>query len=83
MGCCVRDLRDKEVINVCDGKRMGYVCDIEVDISCGKIRSIIVPGDSKGFGFMKGCDIVIPWENIKCIGRDIILVDVCELPKCK
>ena len=59
------------------------MCDIEVDVSCGRIRAIIVPGDSKGFGFMKGCDIVIPWENIKCIGRDIILADISDLPKCK
>jgi len=83
MGCCVRDFRDKEVINICDGKRLGYVCDIEADVCSGQIRSIIVPGESKGFGLLRGGDIVIPWECIRRIGKDIILVEVNELPKCK
>ena len=29
-----------------------------------------------------GGDIVIPWENVKRIGRDIILVEVNDPPKC-
>ena len=40
------------------------------------MSSIIVPGtNSKFFGlFSSGNDITIPWENITCIGEDIILV---------
>jgi len=83
MGCCVRDFRDKEVINVCDGKRLGYVCDIEVDVCSRQIRAIIVPGECKGLGFLKSGDVVIPWSCIKCIGKDIILVNISEPPICK
>jgi len=83
MSCCVRDFRDKEVINICDGKRLGYVCDVEVDTACGQIRAIIVPGENKFLGFGKGCDTVIPWNNIRCIGNDIILVELGGLQNCK
>lgn len=73
------DLRQKEVINISDGKRLGYVYDIEMDLRDGRIDSIIIPGDARFFGlFGKNNDYVIPWENIKKIGMDIILVELNE-----
>lgn len=73
------DLRQKEVINIIDGKRLGYVYDIEMDLRNGRIDSIIIPGDGKFLGlFGKNTDYVIPWENIKKIGMDIILVELSE-----
>ena len=43
----------------------------------GTITSIIVPGNSKLFNmFSSDKDIVIPWQNIKCIGDDVILVEI-------
>ena len=76
MRCRIADLRGKEVINVCDGKRLGYPCDVEVDVVTGRLCSIIVPGDGKFFGLFGKCeDIIISWELIKRIGDDIILVE--------
>lgn len=73
------DLRQKEVINIADGKRLGYVYDIEMDLRDGRVDSIIIPGDSRFLGlFGRGTDYVIPWENIKKIGMDIILVEMNE-----
>ena len=71
------DLRNKEVINISDGKRLGYVCDIEVDIANGKITALVLPG-SKGVLWLigKNNDIVIPWTQIKKIGDDIILIEM-------
>ena len=71
-----QELRNKEVIDLSDGKRLGFVCDIEIDIASGRIIAIVVPGP-KGFGgiFGKAEDCVIPWSNIKRIGDDIIIVD--------
>lgn len=70
------DFRHKEVINIKDGKRLGHVRDVTADLKTGTITSIIVPGNAKLFNiFSSGNDIVIPWENITCIGEDIILVD--------
>lgn len=71
------DLRDKEIININDGKRLGYICDIEVDMETGKIESIVVPGN-KGILWLFGKteDYVIPWSSIKTIGDDIIIVNI-------
>ncbi len=73
------ELREKEVVNVCDGRRFGYVCDLEIDLSCGKICSLIVPGELKFLGFSRSNDYVIPWDCIEQIGGDIILVRVSNL----
>lgn len=71
------DFRKKEVINIKDGKRLGYVQDVTADLKTGTITSIIVPGNSKGFGiFLNNDEISIPWESIKCISDEIILVDI-------
>ena len=41
------DFKHKEVINIKDGKRLGYVQDVCADLDSGMITSIIVPGSSK------------------------------------
>ena len=77
MGCTISDFRDKEVINVCDGRRLGYVIDVEFDIVSGRIISIVVPGDKCGFLCFSRCeDIYIDWCKIQRIGDDTILVDI-------
>ena len=76
MGCCINDLRDKDVININDGRRYGCVSDVEIDISSGRLCAIIVPGESKGFIFGRCEEIRIPWDKIVRIGNDAILVDL-------
>lgn len=81
--CSGENFRDKEVINACDGRRLGYVADIEFDVCDGRITAIVVPVKNGFLGF--GCEnIVIPWEKINKIGEDVILVDAegC-CPPCK
>lgn len=71
------DLRQKEVINVCDGCRFGYVCDIEFDPCSGRIVTLIIPEEGKFWGvFCKEKEYRIPWNCIRKIGDDIILVEV-------
>lgn len=71
------DFKHKEVINITDAKRLGYVQDVTADLQTGTITSIIVPGNNKFLSmFASNNDIVIPWQNIKCIGEDIILVEI-------
>ena len=71
------DFKHKEVINIKDGKRLGYVQDVTADLQTGIITSIIVPGNNKMFNIFSGNnEIVIPWEKIKCIGDDLILVEI-------
>ena len=55
----------------------GFVQDVCADLESGNITSIIVPGSNKMFNVFSGaCDIVIPWQQIKCIGDDVILVEI-------
>lgn len=72
------DFRHKEVVNIKDGKRLGYVQDVCADLESGIITSIIVPGGTNKLLniFSQNNDIVIPWQNIKCIGEDLILVEL-------
>ena len=73
----IYELRQKEIINVKDGTRFGFVADLEIDDETGKIDKIIVPGPAKVFGvFGREVEYCIPWESIKQVGDDIILVDV-------
>jgi YlmC/YmxH family sporulation protein len=77
MECRVEDFRFKEVVNICDGNRLGYVCDIMFEVPQGKVTAIIIPGRCKFFGlFWREDDYIIPWECIRRIGGDIILVEV-------
>jgi len=70
------DLRQKEVINVVDGRRLGPITDIEIDIETGRLTAIVVPGPGKFLGiFGRNDDVVIPWEKINKIGLDVILVE--------
>ena len=72
------DFKHKEVINITDGKRLGFVQDVTADLKTGTITSIIVPGNSKRIvNWLSSLnDITIPWENITCLGEDIILVKI-------
>lgn len=73
-----QDLRNKEVINIYDGKSLGFVSDIEVNLEKGLVEGIIIPAQRSFFGlFGRGDnDYVIKWKDIKRIGDDVILVDI-------
>lgn len=77
MECRIEDFRYKEVVNVCDGLRLGYVCDVLIDINTGRVLALIVPGRCKFLGlFWREDDYILPWDCIKRIGGDIVLVDI-------
>ena len=82
------ELRCKEVICVNDGARLGYICDVKVELPEGRVVAIIIPGPCRIFGlFGRKDDYVIPWGCIRRIGSDIVLVDIkpeeCRVPKHK
>jgi YlmC/YmxH family sporulation protein len=71
------ELRQKEVINIKDGCRFGFVCDLCIDEEEGCVEKLIVPGPGKLFGvFGPEQEYHIPWDKVKKIGEDIILVEV-------
>lgn len=68
------ELRHLEVINICTGCRLGYVCDVELDMTCGKVTALIVPGNQPFFCLKKQKELRIPFDCINKISEDIILV---------
>lgn len=75
----IYDIKQKEVINIIDGSRLGYICDVEIDWKEGNITKLIVPGPRKAFGlFGREMEYLIPWDQIKKIGADTILIEIDE-----
>jgi YlmC/YmxH family sporulation protein len=70
------ELREREVVNVLDGRRLGLASDLEIEAETGRIKAIVVPGPGKFLWlFGKSEDFIIPWERIIKIGVDVILVE--------
>ena len=77
------DLHCKEVITICDGQRLGYVSDVCVELPEGRVSAIVVPGPCRLFGIAgRRDDYIIPWNCIKKIGPDIVLVE-CRPNECR
>ena len=76
--CSTEDIRKKEIINLCDGARLGGATEFEISVCDAKSLALIIPPGG-WFGIGKGDSIVVPWENIECIGEDTILVKLESL----
>ena len=74
------ELREKEVVNVADGKKLGRISDIAFTEK-GQVVGLIVPGDRKFMKNVTGADtIFIPYDCVLKIGNDVILVDLNNNP---
>ena len=70
------DLRTKEVINISNGKSLGFIIDLVFDVKCAKIIGFIVPNKHGVFNlFSKNNETFIPYECICKIGEDVVLVN--------
>ena len=70
--------RKKELINLTDGMKLGFVDDIVFDAESAAVRELIVYGRPKLFGLLgRGNDVRVPWNSIEMIGEDTVLVR-CE-----
>ena len=75
----ISDFQTKDVINIVDGKKLGQISDLELDMRQGRIESIVVPSSLKLFGlFGNATEVIIPWKNIIKIGVDVVLVKLDE-----
>ncbi len=72
----ISDLARREVVNVNDGKRLGLIGDLELDLKLGSVKAVIIPSAGHFWGrIVRAKDHVIPWEKIVKIGVDTVLVD--------
>lgn len=71
----ISEFQLKDVVNVSDGRKLGNIGDIDINLDTGKIESIIISQTGKLLGFFsKDDEIIIPWNQIIKIGTDVILV---------
>ncbi len=71
------DLRMKEVINIANGGRIGFIYDFEINLEKNRVEAIIIPKEGKFLKiFSREDDYVIPWKRIVKIGQDVILVEI-------
>ena len=65
----IGELCRKEVIDVMDGSRYGYVGDAEIDLETGQVRALVVPGRLRLLGLLgREEDHIFPWAAIKRLG---------------
>ncbi len=69
------ELKRREVINGCDGRRLGHIIDLVFSVESGKISGIILPYGKRGV-FSKSQDLFVPWKCVQKIGEDVIIVDI-------
>ena len=71
------ELKQREVINITTAERIGFISDVEMNFENGCVESVIVPQRSGFPGlFGKKQDVVVPWEKIVSVGRDLVLVEM-------
>lgn len=72
------ELKQKEVINICDGRKLGCIVDLEIDSERGNILAIIVPTPFSITAVFRGepTGNIIPWTSVLKIGDDAVLVQV-------
>lgn len=78
----VSELRMLDIVNIEDGRRLGPIIDLDLDLEKGQVDGIVVLVSSRGRGFLgggKSGDVFIPWEKVIKVGVDVILVDAREL----
>lgn len=69
------ELQLKEVILIKTGSRLGYISDLEIDPTFGRVTALIISTRQKGGIFGRMEEMIIDWNQIVTIGSDVILVN--------
>ena len=77
----LRELSGKDVIRLKNGENLGRIDDLAFDENGGRLQSVILRGRAHCFGLLE-CedDLILPWESIRSIGTDVVMVDADPLP---
>jgi YlmC/YmxH family sporulation protein len=75
------ELQTKDIVMVEDGKRLGHISDLEIDVDKGRIQALVIGLKGKMMGiFGREDEMIIPWDHILTIGEDVILVRKVHQP---
>lgn len=71
------DLRCRDVVNMCDGRKLGKPIDL-VLTERAQVEALVVPAPGSFMNFVRADreGYVIPWNRIRRIGDDVILVEL-------
>ena len=75
-------LKQKEVVNIADGRSLGCIADLLIEESSGQIQAIVLLESCGFLGMWKPKELIIPWRNICKIGDDVSLVET-DLGLCR
>jgi YlmC/YmxH family sporulation protein len=70
------ELQSKDIVNLADGRLLGHLTDIDIDLEKGRVDAIVIGGGRMKNLFQKEDETVVPWKNIVKIGSDVILVRI-------
>lgn len=73
------ELGGKEIVNLNNGERLGIIADsdIVVDEKTGEIITLLIPERKLQFKIFGGnYDMEIPWETIRKIGNDMVIIEL-------
>ncbi|SHJ90723.1 YlmC/YmxH family sporulation protein [Paramaledivibacter caminithermalis] len=73
------ELGGKEIVNISDGCRLGMVAesDLLIDEKTGKIKALLVPDIKSSFSIFSDRNFIeIPWECVKKVGNDMIIIEL-------
>ncbi len=76
------ELAGKEIVNISDGRRLGILADSDllIDEKTGKIKALLVPDLRSPFSIFNDKEFLeIPWECVKKIGNDMIIIELEDL----
>lgn len=81
MVCSIEELCRKDVIDVENGCRVGFVSDAEIQTDNGSLLCLIVSCADKAFNLKRADTIRVCWNDIVVIGKETVLVKNVELPQ--
>ncbi|MBR5319058.1 MAG: YlmC/YmxH family sporulation protein [Peptococcaceae bacterium] len=80
MSAKISDLQERQIVNIADGKCLGNIKDIELNILEGTIQALVLPGIGGFWGMLQNQgELLIPWQKVVRIGVDVVLIDMPEL----
>ena len=72
----ISDLQDKNVINIKDGKNLGYITDLEINEKGEVLNFFAMPKRTLFRLFISNKESIFNMNNINKIGEDVILVEL-------
>ncbi len=80
MSAKISDLQERQIVNIADGKCLGNIKDIELNILDGTIQALVLPNTGGFWSMLQNqSELLIPWQKVVRLGVDVVLIDMPEL----